>query len=186
MGGSITCCVKSSTSSTTYHSPTMPLNPPPPPPTMINVPPIHLPTMPLTTINPINMPTQPSAPPPPYNLIITQDFTWYNDVPDNIKFSIADNYVCACISAALGKGWQLMLLQLGMTQKHIDNAMDNSPRSTSMAIYKVLISWYRKYYEEATVDALMKAIIDQSVNVDMEKLKTFVEIMLPEYVNRDF
>lgn len=156
MGGTITCCIKAQTA-----------------------------TVASTTYQP----------PPPQSVMMTphvqqqqlqlQDFKWYNEiVSEKIKSTVVDEQKCVIFARMIGKGWQSLLLRLGMSQKDLELEIETFKGNTYLIIYRGLLIWFQKYCRNATVNVLMNALQEgnPTITVDMDQLKAYIEIELPSQI----
>ncbi|XP_053375692.1 uncharacterized protein LOC123533690 isoform X2 [Mercenaria mercenaria] len=80
------------------------------------------------------------------------------------------------ISQCIGNNWQLLGLELGLSQVQIEHIVEDHPHSAVMRIYTMLQTWCREDEDQATLRALVETIQRCSVVcVDWDNLRNILD-----------
>ncbi|XP_053375664.1 uncharacterized protein LOC128547327 [Mercenaria mercenaria] len=103
---------------------------------------------------------------------------WFQDnkkitaLPDN---QLTDKLLSS-LSQCIGENWQLLGLELGLTQVQIDHILEDHPRSAVMRIYIMLQNWFLEDTDKATLQVLIETIERcPHVNIDWDKLRNIID-----------
>ncbi|XP_045173795.2 uncharacterized protein LOC123535269 [Mercenaria mercenaria] len=103
---------------------------------------------------------------------------WFQDnkkiaaIPDN---QLTDKLLSS-ISQCFGEHWQLLGLELGLTQVQIDHIIEDHPRSAVMRIYTMLQKWCSKNASKASLKCLIETVyLCPHVHVDWDKLRKVID-----------
>ncbi|XP_045171623.1 uncharacterized protein LOC123533811 [Mercenaria mercenaria] len=80
------------------------------------------------------------------------------------------------LSQCIGENWQLLGLELGLTQVQIDHIIEDHPRSAVMRIYAMLQRWCQEDVDKATLSVLVQTLQRYThVHVDWDKLRNLID-----------
>ncbi|KAL3855879.1 hypothetical protein ACJMK2_015076 [Sinanodonta woodiana] len=106
----------------------------------------------------------------------TQREIWFEMTSSESRYRSLTELDLSRISKGLGANWELIGVALGVSQAQIDQSKLENPHSVAVQIFDVLMKWKRKLPKEASVDALVQALLEtQSVHVDWEVVKNVVD-----------
>ncbi|KAK3579405.1 hypothetical protein CHS0354_029713 [Potamilus streckersoni] len=97
---------------------------------------------------------------------------WTKEVPKEVLTRRITERELSKLSSCLGSEWEMICLDLGVSQVEIDRCKMSNPYSVAMQIYSALNSWRNQQYKDATVDALLKIIAESpSTTVDWTQIE---------------
>ncbi|XP_053375688.1 uncharacterized protein LOC123533991 isoform X2 [Mercenaria mercenaria] len=103
---------------------------------------------------------------------------WFQD---NKKITVIPDYqltdkLLSSLSPCIGKNWQLLGLELGLTQVQIDHIIEDHPHSTVMRIYFMLRNWWNEDESNAALKVLVETLQRcPHVQVDWDKLRNVLD-----------
>lgn len=103
---------------------------------------------------------------------------WYSDSPwpNAVMNCVLNDLMLGKLSRCVGSNWQLLGLELGLTQVDIDHLTEDHPYSTAMKIFNMLRMWTSKMDGSATVEKLIQAMKQcPSVTIDWDEVRNFEE-----------
>ncbi|XP_053375689.1 uncharacterized protein LOC123535374 isoform X2 [Mercenaria mercenaria] len=103
---------------------------------------------------------------------------WFQDnkkmtaIPD----SQLTGKLLSSLSQCIGENWQLLGLELGLTQVKIDHIFEDHPRSAVMRIYAMLQKWCQEDVDKATLPVLIETLQRCThVHVDWDNLRNVID-----------
>ncbi|XP_053376492.1 uncharacterized protein LOC123535387 [Mercenaria mercenaria] len=103
---------------------------------------------------------------------------WFQD---NKKITVIPDYqltdkLLSCLSPCIGQNWQLLGLELGLTQVQIDQIIEDHPHSAVMRIYFMLRNWCKEDEGKAVLTVLVETLQRcPHVQIDWDKLRNVLD-----------
>ncbi|XP_045170816.1 uncharacterized protein LOC123533243 [Mercenaria mercenaria] len=93
-----------------------------------------------------------------------------------IPYNRLTDKLLSSLSQCIGENWQLLGLELGLTQVQLDHIFEDHPRSAVMRIYAMLQRWCQKDVDKATLTVLVGTLQRCThVHVDWDKLRNVID-----------
>lgn len=99
---------------------------------------------------------------------------WYTDIPlPNTQMNyVLNDKMLGKLSQCIGSNWQLLGLELGLSQVQVDHIIEDNPYSTSMKIFSMLKQWRLKMSSDATMEKLVIAMkLCPGVTIDWDEIR---------------
>ncbi|XP_045171411.2 uncharacterized protein LOC123533695 [Mercenaria mercenaria] len=123
--------------------------------------------------------------------IVTAKEEWFQEnqnitvIPNNQL----TNKLLSRLSQCIGENWQLLGLELGLTQVQIDHIVEDHPRSAFMRIYAMLQKRFQENVDKATLKTLVETLQRCTlVHVDWDRLRNVVDelMRITKYIHVKF
>ncbi|BFZ10410.1 hypothetical protein BsWGS_13449 [Bradybaena similaris] len=90
---------------------------------------------------------------------LRRHYTWYEEIPNEVKNRMITDADASRISTAIGDGWRDVMLRLEVSKVEIEQELFNHQHDTiSNIITYLLIKWRQRLYKQATVDSLVSVL----------------------------
>ncbi|XP_053375129.1 probable serine/threonine-protein kinase pats1 isoform X2 [Mercenaria mercenaria] len=119
---------------------------------------------------------------------LTARSEWFQEdkLPSDIPNKDITDKEFSRFAQAIGKNWQFLGLELGLTSVQIDHVIEDNPHSVAMQIYKMLIQWRLQVQDEAKMDIFVKILQTCSnVNVEWDEIRNIVDDVKRELEKSD-
>ncbi|XP_053376495.1 uncharacterized protein LOC123535278 [Mercenaria mercenaria] len=105
---------------------------------------------------------------------------WFQDHSEKISVSKVElnDKVLSKISRCIGNNWQMLGLELGLTQVDIEQISEDNPHKTAMKIYYMLKCWCRQNAELADMNVLVQKMQEcPYVSIQWDAIRNIVDEM---------
>ncbi|XP_053375694.1 uncharacterized protein LOC123534022 [Mercenaria mercenaria] len=105
---------------------------------------------------------------------------WFQDKLEKISVSktVLSDKVLSKISRCIGNNWEMLGLELGLTQVDIEQISEDNPHKTAMKIYYMLKCWCRQNAELADMNVLVQKMQEcPNVSIQWDAIRNIVDEM---------
>ncbi|CAG5119245.1 unnamed protein product [Candidula unifasciata] len=121
----------------------------------------------------------------PFEETLQPQYSWYEELPAEIKNCVITEADASRISNAIGGGWRHVMALLGIRDVEIQQELFNHPHAgPADFITTFLIKWRQRQFRQATVDKLVSVLkeVDEAgtCTVDWGKVEKALKKNLPQ------
>lgn len=93
--------------------------------------------------------------------------SFMTSIPESVRLARLSERDLSRLAQSLGVDWEMVPLQMGLTQAQIEQCKMENPYSVPMQVYACLNKWRLRESRNATLDQFVRTLIDcQSTTVD--------------------